>query len=425
MERNRRNMIYGVILVAIVVAIIYILSRPSKIVVETMWAKRGSLQITVDGEGITRVQDRFIIASPVNGRLKRPVLRQGDEVKAGDIVAEIEAMPLSPLDPRQSSEANSRVGVAESGKLEAEANLQRIQNELEQARRERERSKNLMDYGRISLEDYERKLNTEKTLANDLEAAKIRGRSAEQKISQAIAAKKEAEANIERLNANLQQALRDLKRAENLVESGVISREEYEQKKLAEQTLNKELEAAKYRLQAADLDIELAKENKSETQTNIQHMQTDLAQARRETARAKNVLTYGKTSQQDYEQRLSNERTLEKEIEAARFRVRAAANEVERAKSSLLTGGSSSGDPTIVYSPINGRVLKIPEESERVINAGTPLIELSNPANLEIVVDILSTDAVKIKPGDAMKISGWGENKTAEAKVRLIEPGLY
>lgn len=424
MERKSRNIIYGAIAAIIVIAMGYILSRPSRILVETSKAERGQMRVTVDGEGMTRVQDRFVIASPVNGRLKRLILRRGDEVKAGDVVAQIEAMPLSPLDPRQSSEANSRVRVAESAKLEAEANLQKIQNELEQARRERERSKNVMDYGRVSQEDYERKLNAEKTLVKDLEAANIRERGAEQKILQAVAVKKEVEANIERINNNLQQAKRESKRAADLLESGDISREEFERTRLAEQTLIKELDAAKYRLQAAHSDIQLAKENKSEAKTNIEHIQEDLAQARRETVRAKNVLTYGKTSGQDYEQRLSYEKTLEKELEAARFRVRAAVNEVERAKSSLL-GGDSVGDSTAVYAPIDGRVLKVLEESERVVNAGTPLVELSNPTNLEVVVDILSTDAVKIKSGEAMTIGGWGENKTVEAKVRLIEPSAF
>lgn len=424
MDKKRRNIIYGAIAAAFIVLATYVLLRPDAVAVETAIATRGPMQVTVDGEGKTRVQDRFVVAAPVNGKLQRISLKRGDEIKTGDLVAKINAMPLSPLDPRQSSEATSRVGAAESAKSEAEANLARVQTELEQARRDRERSKNIMDYGRVSQEDYERKLTAERTLENDLAAAKARVRSAEQRISQSNAIKKEAEANVARINGNLQQAKREVQRTASLYEGGIVSRQEYEQKQLNYETAGKELDAAKYRLEVAETDIGVAKESLAEAKTNAAHVEQDLAQARRETVRAKNVLTYGKTPQQDYEQRLSNERRLEKELDAARFRVQTAENEISRAGAQLLRG-DADGESTPVYAPADGKVLKILEESERVVNAGTPLIELSNPSNLEIVVDVLSSDAVKIKTGDLMLISGWGENESATARVRLIEPSAF
>jgi HlyD family secretion protein len=62
------------------------------------------------------------------------------------------------------------------------------------------------------------------------------------------------------------------------------------------------------------------------------------------------------------------------------------------------------------------------EESERVVAAGAPLLELSSPAKLEVVIELLSNDAVKIKPGALVMIEGWGGPEVLEARVRLIEP---
>ena len=79
----------------------------------------------------------------------------------------------------------------------------------------------------------------------------------------------------------------------------------------------------------------------------------------------------------------------------------------------------------VVRSPINGRVLRVLEENERVVAAGTPLLELSNTANLEVVVDVLSTDAVRLRPGALVLIEGWGGDEPLRARVRLVEPSAF
>jgi HlyD family secretion protein len=75
-----------------------------------------------------------------------------------------------------------------------------------------------------------------------------------------------------------------------------------------------------------------------------------------------------------------------------------------------------------VYSPVDGRVLKIIAESEQVVQAGAPLLEIGDPHDLEIVVDFLSRDAMRIKPGDTARIESWGGDTILAAKVRRIEP---
>jgi HlyD family secretion protein len=75
-----------------------------------------------------------------------------------------------------------------------------------------------------------------------------------------------------------------------------------------------------------------------------------------------------------------------------------------------------------VRSPIDGVVLKIIAESEQVVQPGAPLIEIGNPADLEIAVDFLSRDAVRIKPGAPARIESWGGDKILMARVKRIEP---
>jgi HlyD family secretion protein len=78
-----------------------------------------------------------------------------------------------------------------------------------------------------------------------------------------------------------------------------------------------------------------------------------------------------------------------------------------------------------VHAPVGGRVLRVIEESERVVSAGTPLVELSNPSKLEVVIELLSTDAVKVKPGELVLIERWGGDTVLQARVRLVEPSAF
>ncbi len=75
-----------------------------------------------------------------------------------------------------------------------------------------------------------------------------------------------------------------------------------------------------------------------------------------------------------------------------------------------------------VLSPVNGRLLGLRRESEGVVAAGQPLVEIGDPNALEIVVDLLSTDAVKVKPGTRVLFERWGGENTLEGVVRVVEP---
>lgn len=85
-------------------------------------------------------------------------------------------------------------------------------------------------------------------------------------------------------------------------------------------------------------------------------------------------------------------------------------------------GGVARGQALVVRAPVSGRVLRVLQESSRPVVAGTQLLEIGDPTALEIVSDMLSADAVRVKPGAAVSIEGWGGETPLKGRVRLVEP---
>lgn len=265
--------------------------RPEPLVVETALVSRGMMQTTVSAGGRTRIQDRFVIAAPVAGKLARLRLRRGDQVAAGALITWIESRPLEPLDPRQRGMAEARLAAAG-------------------------------------------------------------------------AARREAEAVVEQARISLSQRERDRQRGERLVESGDLARQEFEQLCSAETAERQQLAAA-----------------------------------------------------------LSRARMAAAESEAARAALLSLS--ADGLPADLDNGEGGRLERIAVRSPISGRVLRLHEESERVVAAGTPLIEISNPATLELVIEVLSTAAVGLRPGARVIVDRWGGPNPLEATVRLIEPSAF
>lgn len=78
-----------------------------------------------------------------------------------------------------------------------------------------------------------------------------------------------------------------------------------------------------------------------------------------------------------------------------------------------------------IRSPISGRVFRVFEESATPVEVGSHLIELGNPTDLEVEIDVLSVDAVQIKPGTKVKLTHWGGEVPLEARVRIVEPSAF
>ena len=117
--------------------------------------------------------------------------------------------------------------------------------------------------------------------------------------------------------------------------------------------------------------------------------------------------------------------TAQEAVRAAESSITVAEAELARAKTSLIQAGAapSPGSQVITLrSPISGVVLQRLRESEAVVPSGEPLLEIADPDNLEIVSDMLSTDAVKISEGDKVLIEQWGGDRVLQGTVRRVEP---
>jgi len=111
-------------------------------------------------------------------------------------------------------------------------------------------------------------------------------------------------------------------------------------------------------------------------------------------------------------------------LESARRAVEVAEYQLEAAQTALRYSASAdAGDETVaVHSPVTGRVLNLIHESEGVVTAGQALIEVGDPDLLEVEVEVLSSDAVKIAPGTEVRFERWGGEGVLEAVVRVVEP---
>jgi HlyD family secretion protein len=260
--------------VAVAALILFFVFRPSPLRVDSGLVRRAPLQVTLEGEGMTRVNDRYVVAAPVSGKLVRVELEEGDSVRKGSVVA---ALLPPELDTREYREASSRAGSARAALDEAIARQRRVMLTLIQAERR---------FGRYR----------------------------------------------------------------NLYQEGAVSKETYELAESEAQTLRKEGEAAR------------------------------------------------------------------SGVEAARFNFGAVQALVDR---------QVAGKPVNVVSPVDGRVLRIHEKSERVVVAGSPLVDIGDPSAIEIVIDVLSSDAIRVKPGNRVVIMDWGGDKDLRGIVKTVGPAAF
>jgi HlyD family secretion protein len=269
--------IVGIVGVALLLAWAF---SPAPVLVDLATVEKGSLQVTVDEEGETRVRDRFVVSAPVPGQMRRIELEPGDRVEAGKtVLAVLEPADPALLDTRTRAELQARVRAAEST--------------IGAARAERER------------------------VAADLEFAR-----------------------------------RELERHTSLHKVGAVSREALDQ---AERAV----------------------------------------------------------------------RILEEAMRSAEFNARTAQHQLETARASLIQRPAGTGAVIRVTSPIDGTVLRRLQESETVVTIGQPLLEVGDLERLEIVSDLLSTAAVRVRPEQPVLIEHWGGDRPLRGRVRRVEPSGF
>lgn len=120
--------------------------------------------------------------------------------------------------------------------------------------------------------------------------------------------------------------------------------------------------------------------------------------------------------------------TTAQDARASEFALKVAEFELQQARA-LLTrgvGGSvANAEPLVITSPVSGRILRVFQESARVVPAGFSLLEIGDPTDLEARIEVLSRDGVAIKPGARVTLEQWGGPDPLRARVRLVEPSGF
>lgn len=154
---------------------------------------------------------------------------------------------------------------------------------------------------------------------------------------------------------------------------------------------------------------------------------TDLQFATANWNRVKNLREKGTVSETDRDNAEREAEMKTREMQAAEFALKVAEYELAQAKAALLQieSPSGSGATIEIRAPVSGRVLKVLQESAMVVTPGAAILEIGDPSDIEIEAEILSRDAVGIKPGTPVVIEQWGGDAPLNAVVRRVEPAAF
>ncbi|OGW38140.1 MAG: efflux transporter periplasmic adaptor subunit [Nitrospirae bacterium GWC2_56_14] len=173
---------------------------------------------------------------------------------------------------------------------------------------------------------------------------------------------------------------------------------------------------------AAEAALDAAKEN-------ARAASADADYARERETRMKKLAAGGYIAQDELDQAIAGSKKAEANRLSAEAAVIVARADLERAQSALRFSAaeqSATGEKAVmVRAPVGGRVLKLHRESEGVVNAGEPLLDVGDPRSLEVKIEVLSADAVKLRKGTPVLFERWGGDKPLSGNVRVVEPAGF
>ena len=181
---------------------------------------------------------------------------------------------------------------------------------------------------------------------------------------------------------------------------------------------------------AAEARVQAAEEARRQAEALIQRAQAAQEYAQSELNRITLLQESGSSTTQELEHARLNLRIAASELDSAQFQVRITEHQLQLAQTAFLwsqpePAGASPESLVQLRSPVSGKVLRLLQESTAIVIPGAPLLELGDPRNLEIEIDVLSSDAVKIQPGAKVLLEYWGGPEPLEARVRLVEPAGF
>jgi HlyD family secretion protein len=178
----------------------------------------------------------------------------------------------------------------------------------------------------------------------------------------------------------------------------------------------------------AEARVKAAEAEQARTLPLLQRAQSEHAYARTDLERARGLHAQSSISHQELDTAERRESAAAAELRSAEFAQRIADYDVELARAALLSSDARTTTPDArrpLRAPISGRVLRVFEESATVVAVGARLVEIGDPTDLEVIIETLSTDAVRIPLGARVRIEQWGGANSLSARVRVVEPSGF
>jgi HlyD family secretion protein len=150
--------------------------------------------------------------------------------------------------------------------------------------------------------------------------------------------------------------------------------------------------------------------------------------AERDFVRSQALRRQGAIAARDFDAAENQVAVLSREVRALEFALQTAEFEVAQAKAALQqveNPGTESAPSLTITAPVTGFVLNVMEENARVVMAGTPIMEVGDPTDLEAEIELLSSDAVGVQPGASVSLERWGGDAPLRGRVSVVEPGGY
>jgi HlyD family secretion protein len=176
---------------------------------------------------------------------------------------------------------------------------------------------------------------------------------------------------------------------------------------------------AEARVAAAKSALEVARQKADAARAGADYFRAELK-------RLKPLAEQGVISKGAYDKAKMDVLTGDATLRSANHAVEVAQYDLQAAETALkYSAGTETGDPSVrvpVKSPVTGRILQLQHECEGPVKTGQELLVVGDPTQLEVVVDLLSADAVKVKPGTKVLFDRWGGDEPLIGRVRTVEP---
>ena len=178
---------------------------------------------------------------------------------------------------------------------------------------------------------------------------------------------------------------------------------------------------ARTRLQA-EANVKAAEATLKQAEANVTAANAELELAKKEHKRLADLQKNNHVSVEQVDIARTREDGASAAVDSAKFAKEAAQFQLEMAQAALVDDADDPLKNFEIKSPVAGQVLQVFRESEGPVMAGNMLIEIGNPGSLEVVAELLSTDAVSVKPGMKVLIERWGGEGALDGTVRKVEP---